>query len=126
MTFSPSSRTVVRLTFLPTAGCTLIPILNVQGAPYQFDLGFRGIGSGAGCIDATDDGEPDLVGLNLQLDADGQPVQIDRTVIELDGPQATNGATGAIVTSDPAVADLARQISCGQLTMSGDGISLPG
>lgn len=106
--------------------CTLITMQNPQAEPYQFDLGFRGTGTGAGCVDASGESVPDLVGLNVLVDGAGQPTSIDRTVIDLDGPRASNGATDSVAITDPAQVDLAHQITCGDLTMAEDGVTLPG
>lgn len=106
--------------------CSLITVQNPEAEPYQFDLGFRGNGTGLGCVDASGDGVPDLVGLNVLVDGSGQATSIDRTIIEVDGPRASNGASDSVAITDPAQAELGHQITCGDLTIADDGVSLPG
>lgn len=111
---------------LAYSDCTLVTVQNPEAEAYQFDLGFRGTGTGLGCVDASGDGVPDLVGLNVLVDGSGQTTSIDRTIIEVDGPRASNGASDSVAITDPAQADLAHQITCGELTIADDGVSLPG
>lgn len=106
--------------------CALIRVVDSSDVPYQFDLGFRGTGTGVGCVDADDDGSPDLVGLNLILDSAGDPLEIDRTVIELSGPTARADATDVLTELGAPEVALARGVSCGDLTLSQNGVSLPG
>lgn len=93
---------------------------------YQFDLGFRGTGTGVGCVDADSNDSPDLVGLNLILDPAGDPLEIDRTVITLAGPVAGAGTTDVLTALDPQEVELARGITCGELRIAEDGVTLPG
>jgi len=49
---------------------------------------------------------------------------VQRTQIVLDGTAARNGATDSVPASgNPAAAQSGRQISCGDLTMTRDGVS---
>lgn len=68
---------------------------------YQRDTDDAGLGFG--CSDADGDGRRDLVGLVQETSADGE-LGYERTVIELDGTTATNGATdtGSIPPDQPA------------------------
>lgn len=107
-------------------GCAVQPVLNREGTDYQFDLGFRGNGTGLGCTDVG--GSRHLVGLNATGRSD-TAVEWSRTVVELDGLQARNGATdtGAYaLPAEQAQADLLSQVTCGDLTMQDDGLVLPG
>jgi hypothetical protein len=109
--------------------CRLVPILNPQGQPYEFDRGFRGTGTGVGCV-GTPEGQR-LVGLNREEPKAGDPaglVRWTRTVIELDGTSARNGdTTSGTFTSpgDDAAIDLLRQVTCGDLTMEANGVHEP-
>src|SRR4051794_1319452 len=97
--------------------CRIIPVENAQGDQYAFDLGFTGYGTGVGCVDVDGDGTRDLAGLL----ADGSTVT--RTAVELDGPRATNGVSSTITDAGPAEVAAARQVTCGDLTLTGDGVS---
>lgn len=105
--------------------CAIRPVRNVQGRDYEFDLGDRiGTGSGVGCVQTAAGRR--LVGLNEKPNADGSIVVWSRTVINLNGLQARNGATSHGTFHSPA--DDARialldQITCGDLTMQRDGVS---
>jgi hypothetical protein len=97
--------------------CALIPVQNAQGAQYAFGLGFTGYGTGVGCVDVDGDGVRDLAGLL----ADGTTVT--RTAVELHGPRATNGRSATTASAPPAQLDLAHQVTCGDLTLTDDGVS---
>ena len=97
--------------------CAIIPVQNAQGEQYAFDLGFTGYGTGVGCVDVDGDGTRDLAGLL----AEGSTVT--RTAIELDGPRATNGPSATTTDASPAQVELARQVTCGDLTLADDGVS---
>lgn len=109
------------------ADCSLQPVIGPDGEPYRFDLGFAGNGTGVGCIDADGDGQRDLVGLNV-TDRNEQAVSWSRTVVELDGLQATHGTTET-GTFQPGEDDDAIEtlngVSCGELTAADDGIHQP-
>jgi hypothetical protein len=102
--------------------CQIIPEQNVQGQQYAFDLGFTGYGTGVGCVDVNGDGTTDLVGLKFVPEPQGAGT-IQRTVVELNGPNARNGATDTVPVTRASVADEARSISCGDLTMTQNGAS---
>lgn len=99
------------------------PVLNPEGEPYEFDLqNPRGDGTGIGGVE-TDDGRR-LVG--LQAGERGEfTVKWSRTIIELDGLTAANGRTETGTYDLPdqqEEADLLDEITCGDLTMTDDGV----
>ncbi|HEY3144540.1 MAG TPA: hypothetical protein VGJ86_25645 [Acidimicrobiales bacterium] len=107
--------------------CSLQPVTDAAGAPYQFDLGFRGYGTGVGCVDADGDGKRDLVGLNV-TSSDDATVDWSRTIIERDGLRASNGATDTgrfQQGQDAGEIELLYGVTCGDLTMNRDGIRQP-
>ncbi len=109
---------------LVVKNCGLLPATNAQGAPYKFDLGVRGTGTGVGCSQITGTTGRSLVGLNVHLNAGGQPNSVHRTQIILNATTARNGATDTIpTTNNPAAAQTGNTISCGDLTISHDGIT---
>jgi hypothetical protein len=104
--------------------CGLFPATNAQGARYEFDLGVRGTGTGVGCAQITGTPGRSLVGLNVHLNPAGQPDSVHRTQIILTGTAARNGATDTIpTTNNPSAAQSGNTISCGNLTMTHDGIT---
>jgi hypothetical protein len=120
--FVSDGRTVELWAF---ADCQLAPVTNPEGAPYLFDLGVRGTGTGIGCQDA--EGGRQLVGLNV-VDDDGTVVDWTRTVIDRDGLAASNGQTdeGRFERpADDAAIDLLHTVSCGEVTITEDGIQQP-
>ncbi|MCU1616555.1 MAG: uncharacterized protein JWO98_4095 [Frankiales bacterium] len=102
--------------------CQLIPEENQQGQQYAFDLGFTGYGTGVGCVDANGDGARDLVGLKLIPEPQGAG-SIQRTIVVLNGAQARNGASDAVPVTRASLADEARSVSCGDLTLTANGVS---
>jgi len=81
--------------------CAPAFISNVEGRDYQFaivegDLSRR---SAVGCVDADGDGVLDLVGVQSQELADGTHA-FTRTIVEIDGTRATNGATDTGVSPE--------------------------
>jgi len=82
------------------AHCAVAPVTNPEGQTYAFDLGFRGTGTGVGCVEAG--GGRRLVGLNVTSDEG----------------TFTHGP-------DDAAIDLLHAVSCGGLTMAADGIRQP-
>ncbi|MGZ6799554.1 MAG: hypothetical protein ACXVGR_06930 [Mycobacteriaceae bacterium] len=103
--------------------CGLSEAKNIQGETYQFDLGYRGTGTGVGCSQVAGTPGQSLVGLNVILNAAGQPESVRRTQIIIEGTSARNGAADTIqVAGNPAAAASGAQISCGDLTMSKDGV----
>ncbi|HEY8526474.1 MAG TPA: hypothetical protein VIL48_15985 [Acidimicrobiales bacterium] len=120
--FVSDGRTVELWAF---ADCALAPVTDPAGAPYLFDLGVRGTGTGIGCRES--DGGRQLVGLNV-VDDDGTTVEWTRTVIERDGLQARNGPTdeGRFERpADDAAIELLHTVSCGDVTITDDGIQQP-
>ena len=102
--------------------CQIIPEMNAQGQQYAFDLGFTGFGTGVGCVDANGDGTPDLVGLKFVPESQGQGT-IQRTIVTLTGPNARNGATDTVPVTRASMADEARSVTCGDRTLSADGVT---
>jgi len=104
--------------------CGLFAATNAQGAHYEFDLGFRGAGTGVGCSQVAGTSGRSLVGLKVNLNAAGQPDSVQRTQIILDGSSARNGATDIIpAETNPAAAQSGSDISCGDLTINHDGVT---
>jgi hypothetical protein len=104
------------------SACQIIPEQNQQGQQYAFDLGFTGFGTGVGCVDVDGDGTTDLVGLKFVPESQGEGT-IQRTIVTLKGPQARNGATDTVPVTRASMADEARTVSCGDQTLSADGVS---
>jgi hypothetical protein len=104
------------------SSCSFVPELNAEGQQYAFDLGFTGFGTGVGCVDANGDGTTDLVGLKYEPEANGAGT-IERTIVELDGPQARNGATDTVTVTRASEADEAQSVSCGDVTLADDGVT---
>lgn len=103
--------------------CALVDATDAAGAPWQFDLGFTGYGTGVGCLDLTGSGTTTLVG----LDATGDGTTVTRTAIDLAGTVATAGTSDS-VTLDPGdqtAIDTAHQITCGDRTLAADGVHEP-
>jgi hypothetical protein len=103
------------------SSCSFVPELNAQGQQYAFDLGFTGFGTGVGCVDANGDGT-DLVGLKYEPETNGVGT-ISRTIVELDGPQARNGATDTVTVTRASEADEAQSVGCGDVTLTDDGVT---
>jgi hypothetical protein len=104
--------------------CTLQPVRNQSGDQYSFDLGFGDFGTGVGCLPS---GDQRLVGLNVVSD-DGTTVNWTRTVVEVNGNQARNGAqtTGTFTRpGDAQGIDSLHTISCGTRTIEHDGVRQP-
>jgi len=99
------------------SACSILPVQNAQGQQYAFDLGFTGQGTGVGCADVDGDGVRDLVGLQ----ADGGTVT--STVVQLDGPRATNGTSRTAEGATAAQLEAAHQVTCGDLTLAADGVT---
>jgi hypothetical protein len=105
--------------------CRLTPVIGADGSPYRFDLGFRGTGTGIGCLDLDHDGRRDLVGLNAIVGADGQVHRITRTAIDLHDAHAANGAHDELrvdPAKDRAAIRTAQAVTCGDLTRADDGV----
>ncbi len=110
------------------ADCAIAPVRNPEGEDYTFGLGFTDVGTGVGCVD-TPDGRR-LAGLDLddeQMGPDGE-VAWSRTIVELDGLTAENGTTTTGTYRQPeddAAVALLTTVTCGDLTVADDGITLP-
>jgi hypothetical protein len=105
--------------------CAVTIVRNAQNRQYSFDLGFRGIGTGVGCAPSASG--RDLVGLNITSQT-ATAVGWTRTVITLSGTSARAGATtaGTFVQPQDAIAiSLLSTISCGDQTISENGIHQP-
>ena len=113
-----------------TADCRLQTVLDNQGAPFLFDLqNLRDHGTGVGCSDLGPFSTGrHLVGLQaLESPPDTGQWTVRRTEIDLNGTLATIGQSDtvtAISAQDPAVTS-AETISCGDLTISKDGVQQP-
>ena len=118
LAFVGNSRVVNLLT---VSGCSVVPVTNPQAQPYTFDLGFAGNGTGVGCVDVSGDSALELVGLNVLRDAAGQPSSITRTVIQVTGTTAANGATAQVPLTPEALAS-AQSVSCGEKTYANSGL----
>jgi hypothetical protein len=104
-------------------GCHLEPVMDRKGAPYGFDLGFVGNGTGVGC--ATVDGKPALLGLN-SVSTEGNVTHWTRTVIDVEGTVAHNGVRQSGTFTEPQdhhAIELLHTISCGDRTISDDGLT---
>jgi hypothetical protein len=110
--------------------CRIQSVLDNQGAPFLFDLqNLRDHGTGVGCSDLG----PFSMGRHLVgLQARENPPDtgqwtVHRTEIDLNGTLATIGQSDTVTASsaqDPAVTS-AETISCGDLTISKDGVQQP-
>jgi hypothetical protein len=120
--FLSDGRSVQLLAFVD---CRLRAVKDAKGVPYTFDRGFRGTGTGVGCVDVDGDGRRDLVGLEVE-GSEGDSVGWSRTVVELDGATARNGKTDTGTyerPADDARIDLLSQVTCGKLTLA-DGLGV--
>ncbi len=102
--------------------CALVDATDAQGAPWRFDQGFAGQGTGVGCLDLDGDGVTDLVGLNLVDDA-----HVRRTAIRVQGTVASAGTEDEVVLGpgDDAARETARALTCGDRTAAADGVHEP-
>jgi hypothetical protein len=104
--------------------CRLQAVVDSAGAQFVFDLqNLRDHGTGVGCSDLGDGRR--LVG--LQALPDGGQWTVRRTVIDLHGTLATIGQSDTVTATSaqgPAVTS-AQTISCGDLTISKDGVQQP-
>jgi hypothetical protein len=105
--------------------CKLQEVIGSDDKPYLFDLGFRGNGTGVGCVKVQ--GHRELVGLNITSN-NGTDVKWTRTVIDLDGLHARNGHRDSGTFHRPQDNDaieLLSTVSCGNLTIAKDGLQEP-
>jgi hypothetical protein len=122
--FLSDNRTVQLWAF---ADCKLQQVRDNRGQPYLFDLGFRGNGTGVGCVDADHDGHRDLVGLNVG-NRTSTAVQWKRTIIERVALRAANGHSDGgryTLPAEAAKVDLLYTVSCGNLDIKRDAIHQP-
>lgn len=109
------------------SGCTIAPAVDGQGLSFRFDIGHRrDVGDGIGCSDLGD-GRHLVQLLQLRDDQRNPLLVVRRTEIDLNGPLATIGRSDTVTAAseqDPAWTTAAG-ISCGDLTMAGDGIEAP-
>ncbi|GMA31002.1 hypothetical protein GCM10025875_09940 [Litorihabitans aurantiacus] len=106
--------------------CAVTATTDSSGAPYVFDRGFTGQGTGVGCSDV--DGENRLAGLLASQEGDGWTVT--RTLIDLDdsGRLASNGTSEVVASGagqDEPVVTTAQEVSCGDLVAGAGGLSEP-
>jgi hypothetical protein len=107
------------------ADCRIQTVVDAHyGRPFVFDLqNLRDNGTGVGCSDLGDGRH--LVGLQAVNNAGQWAVR--RTEIDLNGIVATTGRSDTVTATsaqDPAVTS-AQTISCGDLTISKDGVQQP-
>lgn len=105
------------------ADCDLAATQNLAGAPYTFDKGFTGQGTGVGCTEV--DGELHLAGLNA-TSADGRSFTVTRTFVDLDDAalNASNGDEATVADDagpDDPVVVTAQETSCGEAVVGEDG-----
>jgi hypothetical protein len=108
------------------ANCRIQTVADNQGAPFLFDLqSLRDHGTGVGCGDLGPSSPGrHLVGLQA---LNNGPWTVCRTEIDLNGTLATIGPSDTVTAAsaqDPAVTS-AQTISCGDLTLSKDGVQQP-
>jgi hypothetical protein len=108
------------------ADCRIQTVVDNQGAPFLFDLqNLRDHGTGVGCTDlGPRSAGRHLVGLQA---LDNGQWMIRRTEIDLNRTLATIGPSDTVMATsaqDPAVTS-AQTISCGNLTLSKDGVQQP-
>lgn len=109
------------------SGCAITPAVDRSGASFRFDVGHRrGNGDGVGCSDLGDGHR--LVGLLQLRDEQDEPLwTVRRTEINLNGATATIGRSDTVTAAsaqDPGWTTAA-EISCGDLTLTQDGVAAP-
>ncbi len=105
--------------------CGIHQVTDTRGARYTFDVGFTGYGTGIGCLGPGD--RPGLTGLNAPYPADRRHYTVTRTFVVLTGTTARNGARDvlhATLPRDRRLIDSARAVTCGDLTLLHDGLSV--
>jgi hypothetical protein len=106
--------------------CALVAVTDTGGTPWQFDLGYTGYGTGVGCVDVAGTGSTVLAGLNLTGDTGAAQV-VTRTAIDVTGTVATPSGSDAVTVQpdDTAALESAREITCGDRTLTDDGVHEP-
>lgn len=101
--------------------CAFVAATDADGAPWRFDQGFAGQGTGVGCLDLDGDGVLDLVGLNLVDDV------VRRTAIDLTGTVAAAGVSDEVTLApgDDTARETAHALTCGDRTATADGVHEP-
>ena len=110
------------------SGCEISAVTDPQGVPFMFDLenarsGPASGGTGVDCLDLGDGRH--LTGLLAQQTDTG--ITVRRTEFTLNGTVATPGKSDTVVGQsphEPAIAT-ASTISCGDQTLSKDGVRQP-
>lgn len=105
--------------------CGIHQVTDVRGVKYTFDVGFTGYGTGVGCLGPGD--RPGLTGLNAPYPADGRHYTVTRTFVVVTGTTARNGTRDvlhATLPRDRRLIDSARAVTCGDLTLLHDGLSV--
>jgi hypothetical protein len=109
------------------SGCTITPAVDRSGVSFRFDIDHRrGNGDGVGCSDLGDGRR--LVGLLQLRDEQDQPLwAVRRTEINLNGATATIGRSDTVTATSPQdpAWTTAAGISCGDVTMTRDGVAVP-
>ncbi|HEY0186407.1 MAG TPA: hypothetical protein VGC67_02865 [Cellulomonas sp.] len=114
--------------------CTLVAVTDADGAPWQFDLGYTGYGTGTGCVDVGGTGSTVLAGLDLTDGSGtgtgtgtGTAQTVTRTAIDVTGTVAAAGVSDRVTVQpdDTAALDSARTITCGDRTLADDGVHEP-
>jgi hypothetical protein len=109
------------------ANCRIQTVVDNQGAPFLLDLqNLRDHGTGVGCSDLGP-ASPGRHLVGLQALNHGGRWMVRRTEIDLNGALATVGPSDTLTdisAQDPAVTS-AQTISCGDLTISQDGVQQP-
>jgi len=103
----------ITITLATLIDCEPQIVSDADGETYVIEYGLSADDPGArgfGCINADDDGQRDLVGLVQYTNSDTGERTFERTVIELDGGVASNGATDSGDIPEGSNAPLA---SCG-------------
>ncbi|MBP1819701.1 hypothetical protein [Mycobacterium sp. OAE908] len=109
------------------SGCRIYPAVEQTGEEFRFDVGHRrALGDGIGCSDLGDGRH--LVQLLQLRDDQGRPLlAVRRTEIDLNGAWVTLGRSDTVTATseqDPAWTTAA-DISCGDLTLTRDGVAAP-
>jgi hypothetical protein len=109
------------------SGCRIYPAVAQTGEEFRFDIGHRrALGDGIGCSDLGD-GRHLVQLLQLRDDQDRPLLAVRRTEIDLNGAWVTLGRSDTVTATseqDPAWTTAA-DISCGDLTLTRDGVAAP-